>query len=168
MPRDLVDELHLPRVLRVRAGGRTLVLKKRAGESTAHVILKAIAFARYRPAYPDLRVEVPIGLRYKPDLVALDGFGEPRIWIECGHVDREKVRRLVRRYPRTHLVWLRRQAQWEGAVAIVREALDGAKRAAPIEILGVTDETLLSVVESGDAERAVQSVTTATVPKTEG
>jgi hypothetical protein len=144
-----------------------LVLKKRAGESTAHVILKAIGYARYQPIYPDLRVEVPIGLRYKPDLVALDEADEPRIWIECGHVDREKVRRLVRRYPRTHLVWLRRQAQWEGAVVMVREALVGAKRRAPIEILGVTDDTLLAVIEHGDADHIAQATTIATIPETE-
>ena len=72
-------ELHLPRTLRIRAAGHTLVLAKRAGESTAHVLLKAIGYARYLPRYPGLRVEVSIGERYKPDLVLLDDRGEPRI-----------------------------------------------------------------------------------------
>lgn len=159
MPADIVDELHLARTLRIRAGGRTLVLAKRAGESTAHVLLKAIGYARYAPDYPDIRIEAPIGLRYKPDLVALDDAGEPRLWIECGHVDREKVRRLVRRYPRTHLVWLRRQSQWEGAIRIVQEALVDARRPAPVEVLGVTDEILLAIAESGDTDGVVDMIT---------
>jgi len=161
MPADIVDELHLARTLRIRAGGRTLVLAKRAGESTAHVLLKAIGYARYAPDYPDVRIEAPIGLRYKPDLVALDDAGEPRLWIECGHVDREKVRRLVRRYPRTHLAWLRRQSQWEGAIRIVQEALVDARRSAPVEVIGVTDATLLTIAESGDADAVTGTVTVA-------
>jgi len=159
VPADIVGELHLARTLRIRAAGRTLVLAKRAGESTAHVLLKAIGYARYAPDYPDVRIEAPIGLRYKPDLVALDGAGEPRLWIECGHVDRDKVLRLVRRYPRTHLVWLRRQSQWEGAIRIVREALEGTHRSAPVEVIGVSDEALLTIAESGDADTVADTIT---------
>lgn len=156
---DHLAELHLPRIIRVRAAGRTLVLAKRAGESTAHVLLKAIGYARYLPDYPGLRVEAPIGTRYKPDLVALGDDGTPMIWIECMHVDLGKVRKLVRRYPRTHLVWLRRQGQVAGAVRIVEDALVGVRRAAPLEILGVPDDALVSLAQTSDADAATRRVT---------
>lgn len=159
-------ELHLPRTLRIRAAGRTLVLGKRAGESTAHVLLKAIGYARYAPRYPGLRVEVPVnerGERYKPDLVALDDTGEPRIWIECGHADVDKVCRLLRRYPRAHFVWLRRQTLWDGAVRIARDALTHTRHPAPVEIIGVTDAALLALAESGDADAALSGLTLATL-----
>ena len=159
MPADIVDELYLPRTLRIQAGGRTLVLTKRAGESTAHVLMKAIACARYAPEYPDLRIETAIGLRYKPDLVALDDTGAPRLWVECGHVDREKLRRLVRRFPRTHLAWFRRQSQWAGAVRIVRDALVDVRRSAPIDVLAVDDTLFRAVLDTGDADRAASAVT---------
>ncbi len=162
-------ELHLPRTLRIRAAGHTLVLAKRAGESTAHVLLKAIGYARYLPQYPGLRVEVSIGERYKPDLVLLDDRGEPRIWIECGHADVDKIRKLVRRYPRTHIVWLRRQGQWDGAVRIVRDALAHtstyAHRTVPLEVIGVTDATLLALAESGNADDALGALTIAAFPE---
>lgn len=162
---DGLAELHLPRTLRVRAAGRTLVLGKRAGESTAHVLLKAIAYARYLPQYPDLRVEVGIGNRYKPDLVALDDAGEPRIWIECGHADADKVRKLLRRYGRTHFVWLRRHNLWHGAVAIVRDALTERPHPARVEVIGTTDATLLTLAQSGDADNALPALTVATFPE---
>jgi hypothetical protein len=143
------------------------VLAKRAGESTAHVILKAIAYARFAPDYPDLRIEVPIGLRYKPDLVSLDEYGVPRLWVECGQVDRDKVRWLLRHYRQTRIVWLRRYAQMMGALAIVRDALGEIERDVPVEILGVTDETMLAVIEHGDADRAADAVTEAKIPDTD-
>ncbi len=153
---DGLAELHLPRTLRIHAAGRTLVLTKRAGESTAHVLLKAIGYARYLPQYPGLRVEVPVGNgdRYKPDLVALDDAGEPLVWIECGHADVDKVRRLLRRYPRTHFVWLRRQNLWRGATEIVREALAERPHPAPVEVIGASDATLLALAASNDADAA--------------
>jgi len=159
-----LTELHLPRTLRIRAAERTLVLAKRAGESTAHVLLKAIGYARYAPLHPGLRVEVRVEVRserYKPDLVALNDTGEPRIWIECGHADVDKVRKLLRRYPRTHFVWLRRQTLWEGAVRITRDALTHTRHSAPVEVIGVTDATLLALAESGDADAALSGLTLA-------
>jgi len=159
-------ELHLPRTLRIRAAGRTLVLGKRAGESTAHVLLKAIGYARYAPRYPGLRVEVSIGKgreRYKPDLVALDDAGEPRVWIQCGHADVDKVRKLLRRYPHTHFVWLRRQTLWDGAVRITRDALVRTRHPAPVEIIGVTDAALLALAESSDADTALSGLTLASL-----
>ncbi|HEX7956197.1 MAG TPA: hypothetical protein VF508_04595, partial [Pyrinomonadaceae bacterium] len=54
--------------------------------------------------YPNLEVETPVGLRYKPDLVSLNegGGGRPRagarflFWGECGMVSMRKVAWLLK------------------------------------------------------------------------
>lgn len=164
---DGLAELHLPRTLRIHAAGRTLVLAKRAGESTAHVLLKAIGYARYQSQYPGLRVEVPVGNgnRYKPDLVALDDAGEPTLWIECGHADVDKVHNLLRRYRNAHFVWLRRQPLWHSATEIVRNALAARPHAAPVEVIGASDAKLLALATSNDADAALSALTVATFPE---
>ena len=164
---DGLAELHLPRTLRIHAAGRTLVLAKRAGESTAHVLLKAIGYARYAPVYSGLRVEVPVGNgdRYKPDLVATGDAGEPLVWIECGHADVDKMRKLLRRYPRTHFVWLRRQSLWYGATEIMRDVLAARPHRATVEVIGASDATLLALAASNDADAALPALTVVTFPE---
>src|SRR3712207_1194814 len=97
-------DLALPRKFTVRADDLKLVLVKGAGESERHVLLKALVFGLYVATYPQLAVEVAIGKRYKPDLVALDDGGHAIFWAECGEIGRDKIIHLVRGYPRTHLV----------------------------------------------------------------
>jgi hypothetical protein len=68
-------EAQIPAKLTIRVGSllgdRKLVLVNRPAESARHVLLKALVYALYLPAYPNLAVELPIGDRYRPDLVAL-------------------------------------------------------------------------------------------------
>ena len=92
-------ELPLAGKLTIRAGGRKLVLVKRAWESERHVLLKALIFALYVPAYPGLAVERAIGHRYKPDLVEMGDDGSPVFWAECGETSRQKLDVLVRTLP---------------------------------------------------------------------
>jgi len=132
MPRS---DLPLRRKLTLRAHGRKVVFVKRSGESLEHVLMKAFLWAMYLPRYPGLAVEVPIGDRYKPDVVQLDGLGEPVFWGEAGQVGAEKVGALVRRFPRTHLAIAKWAAPLGPFEAIVREALRDQRRAAPIELL---------------------------------
>lgn len=70
-----MSERYLCRKLTFQAHGRTLVLVKRRSEKLEHPLMMALLWALYLPQYPDLRVEVPIGLRYKPELVQLDDQG---------------------------------------------------------------------------------------------
>jgi uncharacterized protein YaeQ len=75
----------------LRLAGERLTLYKRAGESYEHVLMKALGYAMYAPIYPKLEIERRIGLRYKPDLVALDDTNEIEFWGECGAVSFRKI-----------------------------------------------------------------------------
>jgi hypothetical protein len=79
-------------------------LWQRKGETYGHVLMKALGYAMYVADYPGLEIELPVGLRYKPDLVALNeaGGGRPRagarfhFWGECGMVSMRKVAWLLK------------------------------------------------------------------------
>ena len=84
--------------------GRRVRLWQRTGESYGHVLLKALGYAMYVGEYSNLEIELAVGLRYKPDLVALNepGGGRPRagarfrFWGECGMVSMRKVAWLLK------------------------------------------------------------------------
>ena len=136
MPRMMVaGDLRLPGKLTVRAGGRKLVLAKRSWESERHVLLKALVFGLYVDSYPNLAVELAIGQRYKPDLVAIDSHGRPIFWAECGSIGQAKVERLVRGFPATHLVIAEQGGSLEPLATTVRSAMPRGGRRAPVELL---------------------------------
>ena len=65
------------------AGGRVR-LWQRAGESYEHVLMKALGYAMFAGEYPNLEIELKVGLRYKPDLIATGTDGSFEFWGECG------------------------------------------------------------------------------------
>src|SRR5262245_35698195 len=99
-----VSVLYLRRKLTFHASGRTLVLVKRSNEMIENRLMMALLWALYLPQYPSLRIDVPIGARYRPDLVELGADGRPVFWGECGEVGLEKLGVLCARYRETHLV----------------------------------------------------------------
>lgn len=143
----MTDDLALRGKWTLRAHGRTRVFVKRSVESGAHVLSKALLWALYLPQYPELAVEIPIGHRYKPDLVFLQG-GEPLFWGECGHVGLPKLRTLLTRFRRTHFAF----ARWSGTLRAHSELLEkargDARREAPVE---------LWMIPEGSAERFVDA-----------
>ncbi len=106
------------------------------------MLLKAFLWALYLPAYPDLLVEVAIGDRYKPDVVALDPFGQPRFWGEAGQISSQKIRSLARRYRHTHFAI----AKWDTPLAplttIVTESLAGLSRSIPFDLLNFPPDSV--------------------------
>lgn len=74
-----------------RIAGQRVTLHKKNGESYEHVLMKALGFAMFRPQFPHLEIEKRIGLRYKPDLIALDERGKAMFWGECGQVGLRKI-----------------------------------------------------------------------------
>jgi len=76
--------------------GRRVRLWKGVGESYEHVLMKALGYAMYVREFPDLRVEHPVGLRYKPDLVAQDADGKFQFWGECGTIAIRKIKWLLK------------------------------------------------------------------------
>jgi hypothetical protein len=118
-----------------QAHGRRLVFAKKAEESEAHVLMKAFLWALFLPDYPNVQVEVPVGDRYKPDLVALDSDGNPAFWAEAGYVGERKLRRLVR-VRGLHLALGKWNARLDPFARMIETALKGVRRRAPVELIG--------------------------------
>lgn len=117
------------------AHDRKMILVKGLNESSEHVLMKAFLWAIYLPDYPTLTVEIRIGDRYKPDVVALDEAGKPLFWGEAGQVSMEKVRALAKRYRSTHFAIAKWHTRLDPVEALVSEALQGIKRTAPFELM---------------------------------
>lgn len=131
----MTDDLHLRRKWTLHAHGRQVVFAKKAQESSEHVLMKALLWALYLPQYPGLLVEVPVGDRYRPDLVALDENGKPRFWAEAGQVGRQKIHTLARRYRGTHFAIAKWDTGLDPFVTLVVEAVRGLQRSAPCDLI---------------------------------
>ena len=129
------SELLLRRKWTLRAHGRQVVFVKRPREKTSHVLMKALLWAVYLPEYPDLSVEVSVGGRYKPDVVALGEGNRPRFWGEAGEVGLRKIRALALGYGDTHIALAKWDTRLEPVAALVRKALAGARRTAPFDLI---------------------------------
>jgi len=64
--------------------GQRMRLWQRNGESYEHILMKALGYAMFAREYPTLEIEIKVGLRYKPDLVARDDSGNFLFWGEAG------------------------------------------------------------------------------------
>jgi hypothetical protein len=121
-----------------RVGRRKLITVKKPAESMRHVVMKALLWALYLPDYPRMRVEVPIGFKYKPDLVETGSCG-PRFWAEAGSVGTQKLRRIFKRFPQAHFAlaaWGRPMGPLK--VRVVRH-IRGLTRKAPIDVIVFPD-----------------------------
>jgi hypothetical protein len=132
----MTDDLYLRHKWTLRAHGRQVVFIKKANESARHVLMKAFLWALYLPDYPDLTVEIAIGDRYKPDVVALDDEGRPRFWGESGEVRVQKIRALARRYRSTHFALAKWDTRLDPYASIIKSSLQNLNRQAPIDLLG--------------------------------
>ncbi len=75
---------------------RRVRLWKRVGESYEHVLMKALGYAMFVGAYPNLEIERAVGLRYKPDLIARDDDRRFLFWGECGQTSVRKTAWLLK------------------------------------------------------------------------
>lgn len=130
----LVQELMLRRKWTFRAGGQQVVFSKKANEHATHVLMKALIWALYLPAYPAMKVEVAIGDRFKPDLVQIDSRGQPQFWGESGRVGARKMQRLVQRYRATHFAFATWNADLQPLGQRLEKALPAVRRA-PVDLL---------------------------------
>ncbi len=124
-----------------RANGRQVVFIKKVNEKASHVLMKAFLWALYLPEYPKLSVEVPIGDRYKPDLVQTDFQGDPVFWGESGFVGAEKIRNLLRRYPRTHFAVAKWNLRLESFAGIIEKAVRKIRRSAPVDLIAFAENS---------------------------
>ena len=144
-----MTDLYLRRKLTFHAHGRTLVLVKRSNEKIEHRLMMALLWALYLPQCPDLRIDVPIGARYRPDLVQLGLDGCPEFWGECGEVGLEKLRVLCARYRETHLVFAKWAINIQPFAALIAAALEDARRTAPVELIGFDSDAARFVDQTG-------------------
>ncbi len=135
------SEITLRRKLTLRAHSEQVVFVKKPRERLEHVLMKAFLWALHLPAYPDLAVEIPIGDRYKPDVVQLDALGEPVFWGEAGKVGADKVASLVRRFPDTHFAVAKWATPLDPFADLVRNALGDRPRRAPFDLLRFPDDS---------------------------
>ena len=64
--------------------GRRVRLWQRNGESYEHILMKALGYAMFVGEFPTLEIEIKVGLRYKPDLIARNAAGDFLFWGEAG------------------------------------------------------------------------------------
>jgi hypothetical protein len=132
-----MSELTLRRKWTLRAHGQQVVFVKRRYERTEHVVMKALLWALYLPAYPDLKVEVHVGDRYKPDVVSLDPWERPRFWGEAGRISPEKIETLVKRYRDTHFAIAKWDTPLTPFAEIIQNAMAGLNRTAPFDLIRI-------------------------------
>ncbi len=131
----------LPRKWTLRADGHKVVFVKHVDERTAHVVMKALLWALYLPAYPELAVEVTVDDRYKPDVVATDLFGAPRFWGEAGQLSKNKLQSLARRYRDTHFALARWTTDLDAFAAWVRKALRRVPHAGTFDVIAFPEDS---------------------------
>jgi len=129
------SNLHLRRKFTFLAHGQKGVFVKKPIESTEHVLMKAFLWALYLPQFPNLCIEVAIGNRYKPDVVALDSSGTPLFWGEAGRVGARKMRTLVSRYRYTHFVFAKWNAHLSPYAKQIEKAAAISLRRAPVDLI---------------------------------
>jgi hypothetical protein len=134
------SQLKLRRKWTFRAQGKQIVLVKKHYEKRAHVLMKAFIWALYLPHYPNLTVEVLIGDRYKPDVVALDQQGMPEFWGEAGQTTVKKIHSLLKRYRSTHFAIAKWRASLNPLIHMVKAGLDGLKRSSPVDLISFQED----------------------------
>ena len=128
---------HTPLELSLTAHGSTLRMAKNPGESVEHLLLKALLWALMLPSHPTATCELDLGLRYRPDVVALGVNGVPQWWGECGSVKASKLQDLAAAFPNTRLSvakWGRSDLRGY-ATALRSELALSTTRTAPFEVV---------------------------------
>jgi len=152
-------DLELAGKWRITAHDRTVVLRKKAMEKRSHVVMKGLLWALYLPYYPELKIEVPIGHRYKPDLVSLDLQGKPEFWGEAGAVGKRKVEHLCKSFRETRLAFAKWGAESKHTVQLFQGCVEGVKREAPVELLFFPEDSRERFVdENGRVDIALDSL----------
>ncbi|HLL71604.1 MAG TPA: hypothetical protein VK363_09240 [Pyrinomonadaceae bacterium] len=111
---------------------RRVRLWQRTGESYEHVLMKALGYAMFVAEFPALEIERRVGLRYKPDLVALGAgreFDAPfAFWGECGQTAMRKVNWLLKHAGVARLVLFKIINNPAALVEELRAAVDARYR----------------------------------------
>jgi hypothetical protein len=139
----------------LKAHNQHIVVVRGNRERFVHPLMKALIWALYLPDYPNSTIEVRIGDRYKPDVVAFapDDVrfrdNEPIFWGEAGQVGRAKIEALVRRYPDTHFAIGKWNTRLRPHTDIISKALEGVKRNAPFDLISFPEHSADFIDDDG-------------------
>ncbi len=122
------SEIHFSKTYHFRIAGERVTLYKKDGESYEHVLMKALGYGMFRPQFPALEIEQRIGLRYKPDLVALNDLGKPEFWGECGQVGLRKIAWIAKHSGTRQLVIFKFDIIAHQFIAQIRQEVDARYR----------------------------------------
>lgn len=137
------------------AHGQHIVVVKGHNERFVHPLMKAYLWALYLPDYPSATIEVRIGDKYKPDVVAfapdagIYAVKQPVFWGEAGRTGKDKIESLVRRFPDTHFAMSKWGTSLRPYVDLVSAAIKGVTRNAPFDIISFPEESVQHVDEDG-------------------
>ncbi len=109
--------------------GKRMRLWQRTGESYQHVLMKALGYAMFAPAFPNLEIETRVGLRYKPDLIALGANGDFALWGECGQNAIRKTHWILKHTRTEKMVLFKISANVNQLVRQLREEIPSKYRA---------------------------------------
>ncbi len=125
---------------KLHAHEQHIVIVKGASEKITHPLMKAFLWALYMPQYPNISVEIRIGDKYKPDVVAFESDvglreGTPTFWGEAGQVGAHKIRSIAKRYPTTHFATAKWDMNLDNFRDLVERKLKDLKRDAPFDLI---------------------------------
>ena len=109
--------------------GKRMRLWQRPGESYGHVLMKALGYAMFAPVYPNLEIEIRVGLRYKPDLIAAGADGTFAFWGECGQNSIRKTHWILKHTRTEKMVLFKIGANVSQLVKQIREEIPAKYRA---------------------------------------
>lgn len=108
--------------------GRKVKLWQRTGESYEHILLKALGYAMFVEKFPNMEIEMRVGLRYKPDLVARNENGDFLFWGEAGENSLRKTAWLLKHARVERLVLLKLGINSEQLVKQLRDEIPSRYR----------------------------------------
>ena len=153
---------HLRRKWTFRIGGASHVLVKKSGERGEHVLMKALMAQLYAARYPSLKIEVRLQgeSKYKPDVIAVNRFGEAIFWGECGSVGETKLAYLLKHYRNTHLAI----SKWNTTLKPFKEMIESNwpknNRYAPVELIRFDDNARGNIEPDGEVQISWQEIRT--------
>jgi hypothetical protein len=109
--------------------GKRMRLWQRTGESYEHILMKALGFAMFARKYPNLEIETRVGLRYKPDLIAVKADGDFAFWGECGQNSIRKTHWILKHTRTEKLVLFKIGGNAAQLIRQIREEIPAKYRA---------------------------------------
>lgn len=133
---------------KLMAHGQHIIIVRGVQERLSHPLMKAFLWALYLPRYPNISVEIRIGDKYKPDVIAFEpglplhlDHGQPVFWGEAGQVGAAKIKSLVRRYRDTHFVIAKWDTRLDPFIDLVQQALKDIPRTAPFDLISFAPDS---------------------------